>query len=212
MNGFFIGFAVALLLWFMVFLYLRAFVRRRTSPDYILGLLQEDIQQDIDQLKAAIDIKTEESLQLLEEKISALREISSEAERRIAVYNRELEKNNTEKQAMAVLYKKPLVERLEVRKPPVQTEPVNKPVQMEPVNTPTQAEPVNKPTPPEPEQPLQINITKSREPLAFKPRPVKERIAELAKAGFAPELISKRLGISPGEVQLYFNLAESDHS
>ena len=195
MNGFFIGFAVALLLWFMVFLYLRAFVRRRTSPDYILGLLQEDIEQDIDQLKAAIDIKTEESLQLLEEKINALREISSEAERRIAVYNRELEKHNTEKQAMAVLYKKPLVERLEVKKQP-QPE----------TEQPSQAK--EQKQEPSPAQALPINITKSREPLAFKPRPVKERIAELAKAGFAPDLIAKRLGISPGEVQLYFNLAE----
>jgi hypothetical protein len=194
MNGFFIGFAAALLLWFLAFLYLKSIVRRRTSPDYILGLLQEDIEQDIDQLKAAIDIKTEESLQLLEEKISALREISSEAERRIAVYNRELQKYSNEKETMSVLNKKPLVERIEIKN---QTTAEAEP----PQNMEKQKQSV-------PLQAFPVNITKSREPLVFKPRPAKERIAELQKAGFAPELIAKRLGINLGEVQLYFNLAD----
>jgi len=168
MNGFFIGFALALFLWFLAFLLLKSFVRRRTSPDYILELLQEEVRQ----LEADIDEKTEQNLLLLEEKINALRGISSEAERRIAVLNRELEKQNKETLTMAVLNKKPLVERLEVK-----------------------------------EEPKPIHVTLSREKLAIKPRPVTERIAELQKAGFSPELIAKRLKLSPGEVQFYFNLA-----
>jgi len=168
MNGFFIGFALALFLWFLAFLLLKAFVRRRTSPDYILELLQEEVRQ----LEADIDEKTEQNLLLLEEKINALRGISSEAERRIAVLNRELEKQNKETLTMAVLNKKPLVERLEVK-----------------------------------EEPQPLHVTHSREKLAIKPRPVTERIAELQKAGFSPELIAKRLKLNPGEVQFYFSLA-----
>ena len=194
LNGFFIGFALALLLWFLAFLYLKAFVRRRTSPDYILELLQEEVRQ----LEADIDEKTEQDLQLLEEKINVLREICGEAERRIAVYNRELEKHNNEAQTLSDLSKKPLVERLEVKPvPPVKPATYTKPV----------AVPVTEPKPAiQPEQP--ISITKAHEKLTIQPRPVKERIAELQKAGFAPELIAKRLGLNLGEVQLYYNLTE----
>jgi len=235
-NGFFIGFAAAILLWFLAFLYLKAFVRNRTSPDYILN----ELQKEVDLLAADIDEKTEQSLQLLEEKINSLRDICSEAERRISVYNRELDKHDTESHALAVLNKKPLIERLEVqvskgsgvsagstakaaetayrietRKPhrrqsslePDTTAPA-KPYVTEPIPPVQAAVEQITVTPSGQEQALPLNITKSREPLSFKPRPIKERIAELQKAGFAPELIAKRLKINLGEVQLYFNLAD----
>ena len=189
-NGFFIGFALAILLWFLAFLYLKAFVRRRTSPDYILELLQEEVRQ----LEADIDEKTEQDLQLLEEKINSLREIINETERRIAVYNRELEKHGNEKQTLSALGKKPLVDRLEAE-PPIIVKTVKK--------LPPDTKP---PTVTKPAQP--ITITKAHEKLDIKPRPVKERIAELQKADFSPELIAKRLGLPLGEVQLYYNLAE----
>ena len=187
-NGFFIGFALALLLWFFAFLYLKTFVRRRTSPDYILDLLHEDVRQ----LEAVIDEKTEQELQLLEEKIRSLREICSEAERRIAVLNRELEKQDKEKEAMAALNTKKLVEGPETNLPELLPSDVKQ----------------RHYTPAAAEQEMPIKITLSREKLALKPRPVKERIAELQKAGFSPELIAKRLDLNVGEVQLYFKLAE----
>ena len=226
MNGFFVGFALAILLWFLAFLYLKAFVRRRTSPDHILELLQEEVFQ----LTADIDEKTEQNLQLLEDKIQSVREICSEAERRIAVYTHELEKQHNENQTMAVLNKKPLVERLEVEnQTPVAAArtgsaaktvetayrvEARKPYRQHVASRTSAAEVpptshIPLPThPPTVEQPSPIKITKSREPLAIKPRPMKERIAELQKAGFSPELIAKRLDISIGEVQLYFNFAE----
>ena len=197
-NGFFIGFALALLVWFLAFLYLKAFVRRRTSPDYILELLQKEVRQ----LEADIDEKTEQDLQLLEEKIHALREICGEAERRIAVYNRELQKHHNEAQTLSDLGKKPLVERLEV-KPATYTKPAPVKKSM-PV-----AEPAAEPKPADQSETEKlITVTKAHEKLTIQPRPVKERIAELQKAGFAPELIAKRLGLNLGEVQLYYNLTE----
>ena len=181
-NGFFIGFALSLLLWFLAFLYLKTFVRRRTSPDYILDLLHEDIRQ----LEAVIDEKTEQELQLLEEKIRSLRDICIEAERRIAVLNRELEKRDKETKAMAALSKKQPASRSDA---PVLDLPMPAP-------------------PPALEETRPIHISFSREKLDIKPRPVKERIAELQKAGFSPELIAKRLDLNVGEVQFYFRLAE----
>ena len=208
MNGFFIGFAIALLLWFAAFLFLKNFVRNRTSPDFILDKLQEEVIQ----LEADIDAKTEQNLQLLEEKIRSLREMCNEAERRIAVYNRELEKHENETKALAALNKKPLVERLEV-------EPRNPDQVVRPPVTSVEQAAASKSSPPvtsaeratasegSPPVTKPLNITLSHEKISIKPRPVKERIAELQKAGFAPELIAKRLGINLGEVQFYFNLA-----
>ncbi|MDR1390260.1 MAG: hypothetical protein LBJ31_09840 [Treponema sp.] len=99
MNTLFFFAAAAVLLWGTAFLYLRSYVRNRTKPDHILGILRDEIIQ----LEADIDEKTEEDLQLLEDKISALREICGEAEKRIAVYTRELENHSAEERSYASL-------------------------------------------------------------------------------------------------------------
>jgi hypothetical protein len=211
-NGFFIGFAVALLLWFAAFLYFKAFVRRRTSPDHILGLLQEDVRE----LEADIDEKTEQSLQLLEEKIRVLRDICGEAERRIAVFNREFEKREQETQTYAALGKKPLVERLVVQGEKSPREPPSEPARKRdtkparPVKAAQPAQVAPQPDPGTPE-PKALNITRSGEPLAIKPRPIGERITELQQAGFSPELIARRLDINIGEVELYFRLESTSN-
>ena len=182
MNGIFIGLALGFLLLFFIFIYLKAFVRKRTSLAYIL----EELQEEVIQLEADIDVKTEQNLQLLEEKIRSLREVCNEAERKIALLNRELEKQNNETKTLEALSKKP-----PEKKPEAQIYKKSRPLPAANVNT--GASP--------------LNITLSHEKLAIKPRPIKERIAELQKAGFAPELIAKRLELNPGEVQFYFNLA-----
>ncbi|MDR1144304.1 MAG: hypothetical protein LBK77_08850 [Spirochaetaceae bacterium] len=190
MNWFFPGFALILALWFFALLYLKSYVRRRTDPDHILVTLQEEVRQ----LEADIDEKTEQDLQLLEEKIRQLREACAgadracaDAERRIAVLTRELERRKTESRAFVSLdrtaapvsaaaytagsrgKKHSLLEKLEI------TEPEKK-------------------SPPK--------ITVSRE-LTPKPPPLKERIAELHHAGFSAELIAERLGLTVGETELY---------
>jgi hypothetical protein len=190
MNWFFLGFALILALWFFALLYLKSYVRRRTDPDHILVILQEEIHQ----LEADIDEKTEQDLQLLEEKIRQLREACAdadkacaEAERRIAVLSRELERRETEGRTFAALDRTavpaavaayaatsrgrhPLLEGLEI------------------------AAPEKKPPAPK--------ITVSRE-LKPKPLPLKERIAELHRAGFSAALIAERLGLTVGEAELY---------
>jgi DNA-binding Lrp family transcriptional regulator len=201
MNGFFAGFAIALLVWFFVFLYLKAFVRRRTSPDYILELLQKEVRE----LEADIDKKTEQNLELLEEKILALREICGEAERRIAVYSRELEKRSAEKETMTALNNKSAA--LKTGKKTAKKDKIV------PIRNPKAAAAAYRHTPPSPKGEVphlpESAITFSHEELAIKPRPVKERIAELEKAGLPPELIAKRLDLNPEEVRLYFKLSSS---
>jgi hypothetical protein len=47
------------------------------------------------------------------------------------------------------------------------------------------------------------HIVISGAPVKPKPPPLKERIGELHRAGFSPELIAERLSITVGEVELY---------
>jgi len=225
MNWFFLSAALALLLWFFALLYLKSFVQRRTGADHILGLLQEEVRQ----LEADIDEKTEQNLQLLEEKINAMREICAEAERRIAVYGRELEKREKETQAMAALgqrssyhVRKPVRE----NKPPQPEKQGRKKAREEGVFAQPAA---SVPLPASPElrdaaldaadsayraqigQPpgSAPRIIVSGEPLVSKQPPVNDRIAELYRAGFSPDLIAKRLGLTLGEVTVYINMSKS---
>jgi len=198
MNWFFAAAALALLLWFFALLYLKSFVRKRTSPDHILGLLQEEVRQ----LEADIDEKTERDLELLEEKIRALREICAEIDRRIAVYDRELERRGKEAQTMAALERG-----RSALNPPkknakqsgnIELVGYTRPAGYEPLkiivsrDSPVDNQPANK-------QPV------AKQPVVKLP-PLKERIAELYKAGFAPELIAKQLELTLGEVTLYINM------
>jgi hypothetical protein len=188
MNWFFAAAALALLLWFFALLYLKSFVRQRTSPDHILSLLQEEVRQ----LEADIDEKTERNLQLLEDKIQVLREICTEAERRIAVYGRELERRERETQALAVLERS----RGALAPPKKHTEkPRPEPLKIivSPESTVLQ-------------QPVVKQFSVDKQPS------LKDRIAELYRAGFSPELIAKQLGLTSGEVTLYINMVKKPFS
>jgi len=242
MNWFFLAAALALLLWFFALLYLKSFVQRRTSVDHILSLLQEEVLQ----LEADIDEKTEQNLQLLEEKINALREICAEAERRIVVYGRELEKKEKEAQALAALdrgrsaahgqsvHGTAAAHGQAARSPA--TKETALPPEKKRAGVPYNVrKPARENTPPKPRNSVPFlaslelrdqavdaadsayraqtgqpapKIVVSAEPLVSRQPPVKDRIAELYRAGFAPERIAKRLGLPLGEVTVYVNLCK----
>ncbi|MDR2210280.1 MAG: hypothetical protein LBO65_02265 [Spirochaetaceae bacterium] len=270
MNLFFTVLALALLLWFLALLYLRSYVKRRTSPDRILALLQEEVLQ----LEADIDEKTEQNLQLLEEKINTLRGLCAEAERRIAVYNRELTRKNAEEAAFAALgragqipqgaapspenprQKKPkspsakvsgrqkkagLLDSLEIRettavqaagaykaqtqRPPAGAPPDSPLFPAVPPAPPAEVSPLPVPPSPSadlsPSPPISLGpsadvpipppeyprFTVSANPISPKAPPMKERVAELYRAGFSEDLIAARLGISITEARLYIAMA-----
>jgi hypothetical protein len=232
MNWFFIGAALALLLWFFALLYLKSYVKRRTSPDHILTLLQDEVRQ----LEADMDEKTEQDLQLLEEKIKTLRELCTEAEKRIAVYGRELERREKEAQAFAALSRTapaalsvPAVssvpppagktQKKQTRQKPPRRTKVSGDVPVPPLLRGLEVkDPVTEAAdsayrsqtgqarqlqqaPQQPWQPLKIAV--APESLNIKPPPIRDRIAELHKAGFPPKLIADKLGLPLKEVELY---------
>jgi len=219
MNWFFLAAALALLLWFFALLYLKAFVQRRTSPDHILGLLHDDVYQLQAEFEAEIDAKTEQILQLLEEKMQAVKDACAEAERRIAVYNRELEKREKETKVLSALSEtpSPLPKKQEKKKAreegglpkPRSSVPLLERVELAApadVQAATAYEAADSAYRAQTGQPAAPKIVVSRD--VTKQPPIKDRIAELYRAGFALELIAKRMGLTPGEATVYVNLCK----
>jgi hypothetical protein len=260
MNSVFVIIALAILIWFAALLYLKAFIRRRTTADYMLGQLREEIRL----LEAGIDEKTEQNLLLLEEKIQALRDVCGEAEKRVALYTQELRRKTVQDTALKALHKSPsafaagreaaisreaadggkarrparrknpagpsrkgnLIDSLEVlelnrvraasayKDQAILPEAVrDKPRPVEP----DQSVPAGKIpaktgesvdaapsafTTPE-ETPAGPRFVRSDNPIIPRTAPMRERVAELYKAGFSEELIAGRLGISVSEARLF---------
>jgi hypothetical protein len=264
MNWFFLFLAAGILFWFIVLLYLKSYIKRRSGADYTLENLREEIRL----LEADIDTKTEQNLVLLEEKIGELRQLCTEAEKRIAVYTRELGRRITEETAFTALDREPqrplelsaapplgsgkrtsgkkgsgkaggktsgrrktvsLLDSIEVREitaaraagayragarlpaasvPPGGTEAVSE-VPLPPEATaPAEGVPAEDAFPPE-SRSRPARFVASANPIRAKAPPMKERVAELYRAGFSEDLVAARLGISVTEARLYIAMASN---
>jgi hypothetical protein len=302
MNWFFLFLAAGILFWFIILFYLKSYIKRRTGSDYTLENLREEIRL----LEADIDAKTEQNLALLEEKIGELRRLCTEAEKRVAVYARELSRRIAEEEAFTALGQTPpelssappsgkmpvspasagrreksprkkaqtsgnevsgkrdpggkktpgprkvssLLDSIEVReltaaraagayrtgarRPAMRDEPAGSSVPHDgtervpaapearlppegrlPVEgrllpegmAPTEA-PREDGLPPESGSPP-ARFVASPNPIRAKAPPMKERVAELYRAGFSEDLVAARLGISVTEARLYIAMASS---
>jgi hypothetical protein len=265
MNWFFLFLAAGILFWFIVLFYLKSYIKRRTGADYTLENLREEIRL----LEADIDTKTEQNLALLEEKIGELRQLCTEAEKRIAVYARELSRKAVEETAFTALDREPqrppelsaapppasgkrtsgkkgsgkaggkisgrrkkggLLDSIEVREitaaraagayragarlPEASVPPGGTEAPPEPPLPPEAAAPVEGvPTDLPPENGSQAaRFTVSANPIRAKAPPMRERVAELYRAGFSEDLVAARLGISVTEARLYIAMASNGRS
>jgi hypothetical protein len=173
------------------FVYSHLYIRRRTSRESILA----GYQDEVDRLIAEIDHATDRDARLVEERITALRKILDEADRRIALMSRDMDKRRSGME---------LYTALGTRQPvPVPDIPV-------PVQVPEPAAPGPfVPGAPEPgvsavEQAGEAPVRESSTPDASSSggRPLTQRVVELSRQGFADELIAARLGLSLSEVKL----------
>jgi hypothetical protein len=89
----------SLVLWAAAFLYFRAYLKRRTGSERILGEFREEVSK----LVAEIDAATDRDATLVEERVKALRGVVAEADRRLAALTRELERRSGAEQAYADL-------------------------------------------------------------------------------------------------------------
>jgi hypothetical protein len=192
--------SVSLILCGFSFVFFRAYLRRRTGPERILG----EFREEADKLIAEIDAITDRDAALVADRIKTLRALLEDADRRIAVYTRELNREKKQEAAYVELGLKRSV--LNARPPETD------------FSSPEKTEPETALNPPLPGTPETApgsageNKAKIREapPAALESSPPSfaEQVEELARAGFSPELIASRLGTTLAEVDLAIALLQ----
>ncbi|MDR0730977.1 MAG: hypothetical protein LBF63_04855 [Treponema sp.] len=176
---------ITLVLCAVFFVYAHLYIRRRTSRESLLAAYREEV----DRLIAEIDHATDRDTQLVEERITALRKILEETDRRIALMSRDVEK----RRSAAELYTALGTRRPAASAPAEQT--LN---DLNPAGRPPSEPTATEPAPTE-QAPTEQTKTPDSAPA---PPTLTQRVLELSRQGFAAELIAARLGISRTEVEL----------
>ena len=169
--------------------YIRSYLRKRTSKEWILS----EIQEEVNELLKDIDEATERDISLIKERENELKALLEEIDKRLKVYIREMDKRREAEDAYAALLQK------QVNKPvmPAKSESYqelgkNRYRLHEGAEPPESAE--TGPAFPIP------GFNLKQDDAA--PPSVGEQIRQLLRAGFSPAAIASRLGISIAEVEL----------
>ncbi|GHT92571.1 hypothetical protein FACS1894140_4800 [Spirochaetia bacterium] len=153
------------------FIYFSLYIKRRTERANIL----EDYQDEVHKLIADIDSATDRDVTLVEDRITTLKQLLEDVDKRIAVLSREQDRRRSVDTIYSSLGRQMKVTVQEPAAPVVLPEPV--------------------PERPAPAAVPAVDAGGSKASFA-------ERVAELSRAGFAPDLIAARLGVSLSEVEL----------
>jgi hypothetical protein len=194
---------ISLLISFFSFFYFKIYLKRRTGQERILA----DFREEVNKLLAEIDHITDRDATLVEERVSALKTLLSDVDKRIAVYAREIERKGRQEKVYTELGRNRFIS---LESPPAsgkapetspQTEK-NKPLgppapQVIPVFT------VRGEDAPA-EDPSEKGGTQKSPPVRSKEGElyIARQAAALAKAGFASNVIASRLGVSITEVEM----------
>ncbi len=184
---------VTLIVWTLAFLYFRNYLRRRTGSKRIL----EEFQEEVDMLVAEINSATDRGLTLMEDRISSLKVLLEETDKRITVYQREIDRKKMHDHAYAEMGKRAVIKN---DAPPVSIISEKNPSFSELKSAVRQesSSPAENIPPLSNEGPRFIRSSIRVEPKqAFA-----EQVIHLANAGFSVELIAKHLGTSIAEVEL----------
>jgi hypothetical protein len=95
MNNLFVISIICFALCLIMFFYFKWYINKRTKSAALLAAGLGDRQEEVARLIAEIDRITDRDSQLVEDRILKLKVIIEEADKRIAVYLKELEKNRS---------------------------------------------------------------------------------------------------------------------
>jgi hypothetical protein len=181
--------AASLILCGFFFLYFRAYLKKNISSE---GLL-EDYQDEVNKLIADIDAATDRDAYLVEERIKSLKSFLEEIDKKIGVFVQEFDRRRNSEAVYTALGRKAAGPAAPPRPDPLRgTEtPVPEPPSAQPAGPSASGGALSPAAEPESAAP---NLTG--------PKPLRERIAELAAQGLSPGLISTRLKVSLSEVDL----------
>jgi hypothetical protein len=197
------------------FLYFHRYIRRRTSRENILAECGDAVAR----LEAQIDAVTDRDAQLVEERIKSLKKLLEDADRRISLLSR-----IEDQRKPAALYNA-LGNRLRFSGPgmeppsspetlpdpdpvPASAALTSAPAASVLVNTVSRdtvlprVNPADTPPPASGPVPGPAKVPAPAPEPNEDTRPLVERAAELDRAGFSPELIASRLGVSVSEAEL----------
>ncbi|MDR1178487.1 MAG: hypothetical protein LBK64_06645 [Spirochaetaceae bacterium] len=177
----------------MTFLYFRSYIKRRTAAGRILTAFRDEV----DQLVAEINAATDRDLSLIEDRVTSLRRLLDDADKRIKLQHTELERHNTQADAYAALGRRYVVKNGPVPFSPPAPEQDNAPEQ----DAPDEAVPVPEASPVP--RPRFIRSSIQIEP---KETSFAEQVMDLYRGGFAPDLIAGKLGSTIAEVDLVIAL------
>jgi hypothetical protein len=183
--------AASLLVCGFTFIYLQAYLRRRTGAERILS----DFEEEVNRIIAGIDAAADRDITLLEDKAKSIRALLETLDRRIAAYARELDRRNTEESALNALGREPGSDK------GVRTEGayaalgrgLRSSIKVNPEEPPRQ-------TPPE-GQSAQPRFIRSANPVNAG-TPLPEQVLELSRNGLSPDTIAAHLGVTLAEVDL----------
>jgi hypothetical protein len=197
--------AASLLCCGLFFIYFHRYIRRRTSPESILAECEDAVAG----LEAQIDAITDRDVQLVEDRVKNLKRLLEDADRRISLLSR----IESQRRPAETLYSplSPLENRLRFAGPgpiPSLSPAASAPAAPGMVSGDTASGSGTGPeaTPDSAMAPVPGPIPEPGEDA----RPLVDRVAELDRAGFSPELIASRLGVSVSEAELA--VAVSRHS
>ncbi|MDR1466422.1 MAG: hypothetical protein LBI40_02230 [Treponema sp.] len=150
-------------------------MEKRTGQDRILTEFHEEVSK----LIAEIDAATDRDAILIEDRIKSLKTLLEDVDKRIILHGEEMTRRQNHTQAYAELGRKRLFA--------------------------GDAKKVIEARPAPDEKPPHMEVAPPPMPLLAPPTPPKtlpEQVKELSRAGFSPNLIAARLGVSISEVEL----------
>jgi hypothetical protein len=175
-----------------IFFYFRWYIKKRTSENELL----EEYRSEVYRLLAEIDSKTDRDLMLVEDRIKKVNEVLEEADRRIAVYTRELDRSRKGEELYTNLGRGI---RAALKTPQVESQR-----QQQQMQSLIQIVPSPEEKPASPPPPAGDNKNTSK-------RFIRARIDELASQGLSASEIASRLKISIAEVDLAMNLSRKSN-
>ena len=171
--------------------------KREFSSEKVL----ESIRIEVDKLLKEIQRETENTTLLVEARIDGLKQLISEADKRLSIAEGEIKKRKHEKQVLSKLHAE---ENVPVKKTQVQ----KKLEAYELIASPAPASD----TPPEVEVAVEPELFNQEPQFSVAPEPVKikksvkDKIIEMYKQDFTTQYIAKELGISVSEVDFLINM------
>ena len=216
---------LALLLGVFSFFYLRSYLKRRTSRDWILS----EVQEEVNNILGSLDETTERDISLVEERERNLKALLEEVEKRLKVYIREIDARREAETNYAALSKKPpnptgpntgtyedlgknrynpnRQDNSHAKSPPEPSGNLSPPAEESAGETPPDQYPAF-PLPRFRVKPDLAPVPAAAEPPPKDSPSINMQIRELVQAGIPAQAIASRLGVSIAEVEFAAALLE----